>query len=79
MFGLTVIETDNFNATSLPLSLSGVMSTILVVLSMIIMPWLYIWLHIASNLNQVPTHYGHVIMCQKAVNWFSANIVDGIS
>lgn len=69
-------ETDNFNATSLPLSLSGVLSTILVVLSMIIMLWLYIWLYIASNLNQVPTHYGHVIMCQNAVYWFSATKVE---
>lgn len=75
-FGHTVIETDNFNATSLPLSLSGVLSTILVVLSMIIMLWLYIWLYIASNLNQVPTHYGHVIMCQNAVYWFSATKVE---
>ncbi len=56
--GHTVIETDKFNAMSLPLSLSGVMSMILVVLSMIIMLWLYI----ASNLNQVLTHYGHVIV-----------------
>lgn len=70
MFGHTVIETDNFNAMSLPLSLSGVMSMILVVLSMIIMLWLYIWIYIASNLNQVPTHYGHVIMCQITVSWF---------
>lgn len=79
MFGHTVIETDNFNATSLPLSLSGVMSMILVVLSMIIMLWLYIWIYIASNLNQVPTHYGHVIMCQKKFPGFELqkwNIVD---
>lgn len=76
-FGHTVIETDkHFNATSLPLSLSGVLSTILVVLSMIIMLWLYIWLYIASHLNQVSPQYGHVIMCQNAVYWFSATKVD---
>ncbi len=66
MFDHTVIETDNLNAMSLPLSLSGVMLMILVVLSMIIMLWIYI----ASHLNQVLTHYGHVIMCQKTVSWF---------
>lgn len=74
------LETQNFNAASLP-SFSGDLSTTLVVLSMIIMLSLNIRICIASNLNQMPTLWscdyvpksGLLVFSKSGILWMLIN------